>query len=135
MAVLGTILKIFSYFFHLLLTLGLIAISSIAIFSDTHNLQFGMLPWKGSALTWWLFGLGLLGLVSLVLALKGALRILFLLWTVLVVILLARGYLFSGYSFDGADEFTFAMYVLAAAVLAMFGGLFQFRSKRGFRPR
>ena len=133
MSVIATILKIFSYLFHFALSLLLIAISVVAVMSATHNLKLGMLPWTGRALTSWLFGLGLIGLFSVVSAVIGRFRILFLAWTVFVVIMLVRGFFFTGYGFDGPSDFTRTLYLLAAAFAAMLGGIAQVRSKRKFK--
>ena len=61
MSVLGTIVKIYSYFFHLVLAFFLTGLSLMAFFTGMHNLRLDMLPWTGVALSWWLLGLGLAG--------------------------------------------------------------------------
>jgi len=71
LSVIATILKFFSYLFHFALSLLLIAISVVAVMSASHTLKLGMLPWTGRSLTSWLFGLGLIGVFSVVSAVMG----------------------------------------------------------------
>ena len=71
------ILRAYSYTFEFLLALFLFLVSVITIASGVHNLALGMLPWTGAALTRWVFGLSLLGMATVVLAIVGTLRFLF----------------------------------------------------------
>ena len=129
----GALLRIYSYLYHFVLALFLLGLSLVAILSHSHTLNLGMLPWKGSALTCWLFGAGLLGLLSVLLALAGKLRFLFLLYALAVFGMILRGYFISGYSFSGKDEFRMAIWLTAGALVAIFGAWSQFRKKRGKR--
>jgi hypothetical protein len=131
--VIGALLRIFSYLYHFVLALFLLGLSLVAIASNSHTLNLGMLPWKGSALTGWLFGVGLLGLLSVLLALAGKLRFLFLLYSLAVFGMMLRGYFVSGYTFSGKDEFRMAIWLTAGALVAIFGSWSQFRKKRGKR--
>jgi len=128
--VIGVLLRIYSYLYHLLLALFLLGLSLVAIFSNSHTLNLGMLPWKGSALTWWLFGAGLLGVISVLLALSGRLRFLFLLYVLGVFGMMLRGYFAGAYAFSGKDEFRMVVWLTAGALLAIFGAWSQFRKKR-----
>jgi hypothetical protein len=119
--------KVYSYVFHLVLALFLTALALVAFSTGTHNLRLDMLPWSGVALSWWLLGLGLAGIVVVGLAAKGALRILFLVWTVAVVLMMIRGFAFSPYKFDGWEGFRMVLLLLAGACLAAVGGWLQFR--------
>jgi hypothetical protein len=127
--VIGVLLRIYSYLFHLALALLLLGISVVAMASRSHTLNLGMLPWKGTTLTHWLFGAGVVGLLSIVLAWTGKLRFLFLLYAVAVFGMLVRGYFLSGYSFSGKDEFRFAIWLTAGALVAVFGAWSQVRKK------
>lgn len=127
MSVVGMIVKIYSYLFHLVLALFLTGLSVVAFATGMHNLRLEMLPWTGQTLTWWLLGLGIGGIVIVALAVKGVLRVLFLLWTVVVVVLMIRGYFFSSYIFDGWEGLRMTLLLLAGACLAAVGGWIQFR--------
>jgi hypothetical protein len=98
-AALRTLVRIFSYLFHLALTLFLLAVAILAISSPTVHLRLDMLPWTGSALVRWLLVASLVGLLSVILAVAGKLRVLFLLWTLAVMVMLVKGCIFSGYRF------------------------------------
>jgi hypothetical protein len=121
-----------SYLFHTLLALFLFAVASLALLSGTKSLHLDMLPWTGSTLIYVLFFGSLLGLVTILLALRRKLRALFFLWSLAVTVLLAKGYFLSGYHF-APGEFRTALYLLAASVLALFGAWFQMLGKRNVR--
>jgi hypothetical protein len=127
MSLLTVLLRIFSYLFHLILSGFLLGITSLALLGGQHNLQLGMLPWTDEELTWWLFGLSLFGLLSLILAVLGRLRILFVMWAIVALVLIVKGYFLSPYTFDGPEEFRFAALLTGGALLAFFGSLTQFR--------
>ena len=126
MEIVRAIMRIFSYIFHGLLALLLLALASLAGFSGDHNLRLDMLPWTGKALTWWLFGLSLFGLVAVMLALKGTLRVVFFVWSAAVLVLMLKGYFLSPYYFR-PGEFSTVVYMNLGAVLALIGAWFQLR--------
>ena len=131
MRALAALLRLLSYVFHLLLAGFLFGIASVAIMSGQHNLYLGMLPWTGKALTWWLFGLGLFGILTVILAVCRRLRLLFVLWSLVVLILIVRGYFLGAYRFDGPEEFRFALLLAGGALVAFLGSLTLFhRAKR-----
>ena len=67
-----------------------------------------------------MFGGALLGLGTLALAVKRILPVLFFLWSLVVVVMLVKGYVFSGYFFD-SGEFRVAIWLTLGAVLAVAG--------------
>ena len=121
------IVKLYSYAFHLVLALFMTGLAVMAFSTGTHNLRLDILPWSGMTLSWWLLGLGLAGLLAIALAVLGTLRVLFLVWTVVVVGLLVRGFFFSPYVFGGWEGFRMVLLLLAGAGLAAIGGWIQFR--------
>jgi ABC-type maltose transport system permease subunit len=125
------VMRYFSYLFHLLLVLFLIGVSGLALASGAPSLNLGMLPWTGSTLSYVLFFGALAGLVTVLLAIRGTLRVLFLIWSLLVFVLLIKGYVFSGYKFNG--DFKTAIYLIIGSVIALAGAWFQFRGAP--RPR
>jgi hypothetical protein len=126
-SVLGVIVKVYSYLFHLVLALSLAGLSLVAFSTGMHNLHLELLPWSGAALSWWLLGLGLAGIAVVGLAAMGVLRILFLLWTVAVVVMLIRGFVFTPYTIGGWEGLRLVLLLLAGAGLAAVGGWLQFR--------
>ena len=126
MPVFGALFRIYSYLYHLILALFLMGIAGVARFSHS-KLNLGMLPWTGHTLLHWLFGAGLLGLLSILLAWMGKLRFLFLLYSLAVFGMMVRGYFLSSYAFTGKDEFRLAIYLTAGALVAIIGAWSQFR--------
>jgi len=123
--ILKAIMRYFSYLFHTLLALFLIAVSGLAMASGG-DLRLGMLPWSGDTLERVVLVGAIVGLVTVLLAIGGVLRILFLIWSFLVFVLLVKGYIFSGYKFQ-PHEFRTALYLIGASFLALFGAWFQLR--------
>ena len=117
------LMRFFSYLFHAFLSLFLLAVSGMAMAMDMHSLQLDMLPWTGSSLTHWVFFGALAGLITLVLAVKRVFPLLFFLWALVVFLLLVKGYVFSGFYFNG-DEFRTAMYLILGSLIALFGAWF-----------
>ena len=132
MAAVRFIMSAFSYLFEGLLALFLAAIGLLALISGS-PLHLEMLPWTGSTLNYVLLFGGLCGLLLVVVAVAGKLRPLFFLWTLVVLVLMVKGYIFGSYHFDPASAKT-AGYLLLAALLALVGGAMQMfrRSERRF---
>jgi hypothetical protein len=125
---LKALMRIFSYLFHGLLALLSIAVSGLALGIGVEKLNLGMLPWTGPTLIYVMFFGGLVGLISIFLAVRGQFRILFLLWTVAVAVIFIKGYIFSGYHFPGGSWGN-AKYLIPGSLLAILGGWFQFRNQ------
>jgi hypothetical protein len=130
MRVIGLVLRIFSFIFHALLIVFMLAASVLAWTSGS-TLEIAVLPWTGDALVRWAFFSGLAGAIIGVLALKRIAPVLFLLWNVAVVIMLVRGYFLSSYGFGlGGGSIISALYTTLAAVVAAFGSWLQMRPAR-----
>src|SRR3954447_8423523 len=126
--ILKAIMRYFAYLFHALLALFLIAVSGLAMASGGGDLRLKMLPWEGDTLERVVLIGALVGLVTVLLAMRGVLRILFLIWSFLVFVMLVKGYIFSGYKFH-ANEFRTALYLIAASFLALLGAWFQLQRR------
>ncbi len=127
-AALKTLVRIFSYLFHLVLTLFLLAVAGLAMASPTIFVRLDMLPWTGSALVVWLLFGSLFGLLSVVLAMAGKLRGLFLLWALAVLVLLVKGYIFGGYHFAPGGA-RLAVGLLGASLVAFTGACLQWSER------
>jgi hypothetical protein len=127
MSIVKALMRYFSYLFHFGLALFLILLSGVAITSGAGQLRLGMLPWSGDTLNYVLFFGALAGLATVLLAMKGVLRFLFLIWAFLVFVLLVKGYIFSRYTFQ-PNEFRLALYLIAGSLLAVLGAWFQLRT-------
>jgi hypothetical protein len=122
-------MRVFSLLFHGLLALFLLAVCAVAL-SSGQSLQLEMLPWQGRELTYWLLFAALVGLVSVVLAIRRTWRALFFLWSLAVLIMMARGFFFSRYHFAGPAEFHQALYLTAGALIAALGAWFQLQREQ-----
>jgi hypothetical protein len=94
-----------------------------------------MLPWQNRTLTHWLLGAGLLGLISVVLASMGKARLLLFCFCLALFGLMFRGYFLTGYAFSGKDEFRFAIWLTAGALLAILGAWPRIGGKKKRRRR
>ena len=133
MAVVKALSIFLSYVFHGLLCLILLAVSSIALAGGGQTLHLGMLPWTGSTLLYALFFGSLAGLVTMFLAIKGTWRPLFFVWSLVVVGLLLKGYVFSSYRFS-PGEFGLVMLLIVGSWIALFGSFARMlRQLKGYR--
>ena len=117
------LLRWFSYLFHFTLSTVSIAVSGVAHISGGLTLHLGMLPWSEHILIRVLLFGGLAGLTIVLLAMRGILRFLLVLWSAGILMLVVRGYFVLGYRFASPQEFRFAVYMLAASLVALVGSL------------
>lgn len=125
-------LRFWSYLFAFFLGLFCAGIGLVVLISGTPNYRFDMLPWfKDSAAVYALLVLGLLGLVSAVLACTGKAKPLLAVFCLLAFVLMAYGYFFSPYyRFSGSSEAWGALSLTFGALGACFGALMQFQKRR-----
>ena len=91
--------RYFSFVFHGLLAIILIAASGVALASG-QALRLDVLPWTGFTLNCMVFIGSLFGLAIVVLAFRRQLPALFFVWALAVAVLMLKGYLFSSYYFQ-----------------------------------
>jgi hypothetical protein len=127
--VFAAIVRYYSYLFHGILALFLIAVSGIALATDPSSLRLDMLPWAGTTLTYVVFFCGLFGLATVALAIFRKLPVLFFVWALVVVIMMLKGYLFSGYDFEPGSLLT-AAELTVGALIALAGPWLQIRPAR-----
>jgi len=121
--VVKALLRFASYVFQALFCIGLLALSVLAFVAGAQSLHLGMLPWTGSTLLYILFFGSLLGLLILLLALRGSARWLFFLWCLVIAVMVAKFYFLSGYRFAPGEART-ALYLLAGSFIALLGSWF-----------
>jgi hypothetical protein len=127
------ILRVYSYIFHILLAVASLALSTVAAMSEHASLDIPFFPWSGESLVKWLFALGFLGLFSVYAAWKGILRVIFLLWTVVVAGIVARGIFASGHQFEGVEDFRWALFFLLGVLATILGAYSRVRQPLGKR--
>jgi hypothetical protein len=116
------LLRLYSYAFNALFALVILAMACIILTGKPATVNFYLLPWEGPALLYSLFVLALLGLIILLVAVRGKMPKLFLAWSVLVLLLIVRYYFFTPSSFTpDTGQFTTALWVILAAAVAIAG--------------
>jgi hypothetical protein len=134
--VVKVIVRVFSYIYHAVLALFLAAVSGLALATAPQSLHLDMLPWTGSTLAYTVFFGSLIGLVTVVLALKKRLRVLFFLWSLVVVVLMLKGFIFSGFRFNpGSGGPRTAAYLMVGSLLALIGAWWQMMGTPGAQRR
>jgi hypothetical protein len=133
--ILKALLRLFSYVFEGLLALFLLGISLLSMATGA-DLNLGFLPWKGMALSYWLLGLALFGLMTLLMALAGRLRGLFFLWSLAVFVLLVRGFFLSFQPFARPLTLKMAMWLTIGTLIGAIGAWpWARRREPGRRPQ
>ncbi len=122
MRAIAWLLRVFCYLFHTILSLALLALGCVAVLSGAEHMKLETLPWQGTQLNHWLIGLGILGLLSVLLAAMGKPRFLLPIWSIYVTGMLVKGiFLTSTVTFDGPNDFHNWLWLLAGSVLALMG--------------
>ncbi|HEY1220913.1 MAG: hypothetical protein ABSE42_00845 [Bryobacteraceae bacterium] len=129
MGAVKTLLRAFSYLYHGVLALFLLLVSALALASGATSIHLDMLPWSGATLTWVLLAAALFGLVAVLLAATRTVAAPFFLWSLVVVAMLLRGYVFSSYRFAPGIGVSTAVYLVLGSWLALLGAWFALRSK------
>jgi hypothetical protein len=135
MRILATLLHLYSYLFHLLLSLFLGGIALVGWLTGSTTFDLEMIPWfSGQRLVKWLLGAAGIGLLAVILAVTGKLRSLLAVWAMVVLGVVIYGYFLSSYSYEGMDEFQSVLWYTGAAALAFVGALSQARRRKGKKP-
>jgi hypothetical protein len=121
------ILRFYSYGFQTLISLIFLALGLVASLSDNAGFEIDLLPWTGKELRYSLLILGAFGLLSTVLAFRGKLKFLFVMWTLGTVYLLTRGIFASAHTFDGESEFKWALFLLSGVIATVLGAWSRFK--------
>ena len=126
---LGFLLRLYSYIFHLLLSVFLLGVASISVASH-QTLNMRMLPFTQDAMVRDVSILGAIGFFATVLAVTNVFRYLFPLWAAVVAYLIIRGFFFSPYVFPNAAMFRAALWLALAALIALWGALWVLKTRR-----
>lgn len=124
MGAVKALLRWFSYLYHGLLALFLLAVSVMALSSGAASLRLEMLPWQGATLAWTLLFTSLIGLASIMRSIRRGRGGLLFLWSLVVAFMLVKGYLFSSYRFAPGTGVATAVYLVLGSCLALIGAWF-----------
>lgn len=122
MGFLRGLLRVYSWIFETLLCLlGIgVAIVSLTV-GKTDPVQIDWLPWSAASLPAWLIGLGIVGLIFVLLAVMGRLRILLFLFAAAIFALLTKGLFFTTNSFEGPEDGRNSLLLVIGAFVALIG--------------
>ena len=124
----GYLLRFYSYLFHLAVSFFFLGLGVVSAGTSTplHLDAIGLGPDRSlmGALA-----LGIVGLVSTVLAFTGTFRLLFPVWAAVVVWLMVKGFFLSTLTFDNAETFRWAILLTLGAVFAFFGAVWALRPR------
>ena len=125
----GLLLRLFSYLYHFILCLFLLGLGIIA-YSSGRPLSLGMLPWEGEKLTQAVTAMGVIGLICIFGAITGLFRWIFPIWTLVILVLMVRGFFLGSYTFSGADQFKLFIWLTVGALIAFLASLTLFTKRR-----
>ncbi len=120
---LGALLRLYAYLFETLLCLLALALSAIILASPHQEIRLGWLPWTGETLGAVLAVYGVAGLLILVLAATGRVRIILTLFALTGLIVVARGLFFTPWRFSGAVPARNGALVVLAMFAAFLGSI------------
>src|SRR5580698_7774192 len=124
MRAIAWLLRVFCYLFHTILCLSLMALGIVAVRSGVNDMKLETLPWQGAELNNRLMILGVIGLLTVILAATGKARFLLALWSIYVLGILVRGVFFnSTVTFSGREDFHNWLLLIGGAAIAFIGSL------------
>ena len=122
MGFLRGVLRVYSWIFEALLCAMALAVASVTVLSGDLNLKLGWLPWEQKNAVTWLFVSGIVGMLLILLAIAGRLRVLLFLFSLAVVVFLVKGFFYGfGYSFENPGQVNNALLLVGGALLAAIG--------------
>ncbi len=139
MKIVRSLLRLYSYLFQAAFIVVSLAMAVLMLASGRQTVNFYLLPWEKWTLTTRvsvLMGLAVIGIFVLLMAVRGRMQKMVFLWTVVVLLLVARYFLLSplGYTarpgaFSGG--FTNALLLILAALIAVLGASMKSDAKAG----
>lgn len=129
MSFLVALLRLYSYLFHGVLSLIMVVTALVSWLSGSHSLDLALLPWRDEPLRWTLLAGGLVGLTAVWLATRNRAAVFFLGWSLLVFVVLVRGFFFGWVHYvRGPYSLSWALVLTLASLVAIAGAWLQYRS-------
>ncbi len=129
MSFVNGLLKFYAYLFHLALSTFLLGIAILAQVSN-QPLHLEMAPFDQERMISRVSLLGLIGFISIFLAVVRIFEFVFPLWSLAVVVMLVWGFFFTPYSFHGLAGLEWALLLILGSVAAFYGSIFVLMPKR-----
>lgn len=129
------LLRGYANLFHLFITGAMGLLGLIGKLSDTTNLKLDFLPWTGADLVTGLLLCGGLGLLAVILNVTRVFPWMLPVNSLLLAILLFRGFFWLPFKFDGWDSFYWAAALVAGAVGAFLSAAVEFKPHRAPKKR
>jgi len=124
--ILRILIEAYSYLFHIILALFLLALGLVGMMSQTSTFRIDMLPWESARLVSVLVWGNLIGICCILLALFGKFRWLYPIWAAAVLYYLANG-VFNLKHYRDPEEFKAALWFVFGGAGAFLGSLLQLR--------
>ena len=119
----GGLLRVFGYMYHLILALFALGVAVVALGSRSVTLQLEMLPWGIGSSPLWLMLAAVIGLASVAAAVTGKTRVPYAAYALAILVILVRGLFLGPYTFGAVMEWTTALWLLLGALLAVLGAV------------
>lgn len=134
---LHTLMRYYSYLFHLVLSLFVFGVSAVAYLSDKHNMNVTLMPWfTGITLSRVMLALGLVGVVAVFLAFTNKFRQLLPVTSIVAFGLLAWGFFINkAFVFASKTDFQWAIALTAGALGAALCSLMELKREPAPRRR
>ena len=127
------LLRVFSYIFLAIHSLVALAMSAVIVASPHDRVKIAWLPWEGESLGAVLAVFGLVGLILVFLAVIGRARILLMLFALISLLILTRGFFFTSWHFSRHEDFQNAFHFVVGFLLAFIGAIPMGRNNKGYR--
>ena len=131
MRAIGLLLRLFTFGFNFVLSLGLFFLSLLVIPTGQHNIELATVPLEGRTLTYTLLIASIYAFVAMALARRRSrwARLPMLAWNILIPALLLWTPFRSSFSFQGKEHMMTGLYLLLASLVALWGSWLQFRQR------
>lgn len=126
---LAVVLRVYSFVFHLTLSVFLLGVAFLA-WRAHQPLSLGMLPFDEEYLVRDTAIFGAIGVVCTLTAFTKWFKLVFVIWALVVLYLMVKGFFIGSYSFHGTDEIKGAAWLTFGAVGAFFGAAWGLKNPR-----